>query len=394
MTLRYGDEKSLMNRATAAQVAGGMLMRGTTKHTRQQIQDELDRLKARANVFGGATQAVVTVETTRENLPAVMRLVAEILREPAFPASEFELLKQEQLANIEQNKSEPTQIAFTAFSRTLSPFPKGDVRYITTSDEDVANMNAVTLDQGKQFYQDFYGASNGTLTVIGDFDNAEINKLAGDLFGNWKSPKPFARVPSVYKDVTPLNQSFPTPDKANAFFVAGLNLKIRDDNPDYPALLLGNYMLGGGFLNSRLAARIRQKEGLSYGVGSGLNISAFDEFGRFTASAIYAPQNVEKLEAAFKEEIARMLKDGFTAEEVEAAKSGYLQSRQVSRAQDNELANRLNNYLFIGRTLQFDAELDAKLQALTPEQIIAAMRRHIDPAKVTIIKAGDFAKKP
>jgi len=394
MTLRYGDEKSLMNRATAAQVAGGMLMRGTTKHTRQQIQDELDRLKARANVFGGATQAVVTIETTRENLPAVMRLVAEILREPAFPASEFELLKQEQLANIEQNKSEPTQIAFTAFSRTLSPFPKGDVRYITTSDEDVANMNAVTLDQGKQFYQDFYGASNGTLTVIGDFDNAEINKLAGDLFGNWKSPKPFARVPSVYKDVTPLNQSFPTPDKANAFFVAGLNLKIRDDNPDYPALLLGNYMLGGGFLNSRLAARIRQKEGLSYGVGSGINISAFDEFGRFTASAIYAPQNVEKLEAAFKEEIARMLKDGFTAEEVEAAKSGYLQSRQVSRAQDNELANRLNNYLFIGRTLQFDAELDAKLQALTPEQIIAAMRRHIDPAKITIIKAGDFAKKP
>jgi zinc protease len=394
ITLRYGDEKSLMNRVPAAQLAGGMLMRGTAKHTRQQIQDELDRLKARANVFGGATQAVVTIETTRENLPAVMRLAAEVLREPAFPASEFELLKQEQLANIEQNKSEPTQIAFTAFGRTLSPFPKGDVRYITTSEEDVADINAVTLDQAKQFYQDFYGASNATLTVIGDFDNAEISKLAGDLFGNWKSPKPFARVPSVYKDVPAVNQSFPTPDKANAFFVAGFNLKIRDDNPDYPALLLGNYMLGGGFLNSRLAARIRQKEGLSYGVGSGINISAFDEFGRFTANAIYAPQNVEKLEAAFKEEIARMLKDGFTAEEVEAAKSGYLQSRQVSRAQDNELANRLNNYLFIGRTLQFDAELDAKLQALTPEQIIAAMRRHIDPTKITIIKAGDFGKKP
>jgi zinc protease len=393
MTLRYGDEKTLMNRATAAQLAGAMLMRGTAKHSRQQIQDELDRLKARVSVFGGATQAVVTLETTRENLSAVMRLVAEILREPSFPANEFELLKQEQLANIEQNKSEPTQVAFTAFSRTLSPFPKGDVRYITTSEEDVADVNAATLEQSKQFYQDFYGASNGTLTVIGDFDNAEISKLAGELFGDWKSPKPFARVPSVYKDVAAVNQSFPTPDKANAFFVAGFNLKIRDDNPDYPALLLGNYMLGGGFLNSRLAARIRQKEGLSYGVGSGINISALDEYGRFTANAIYAPQNVEKLEAAFKEEIARMLKDGFTAEEVEAAKSGYLQSRQVSRAQDNELAGRLNNYLFLGRTLQFDADLDAKLRALTPEQIIAAMRRHIDPTKITIIKAGDFAKK-
>jgi zinc protease len=392
MTLRYGDEKSLMNKSTAAQLAGAMLMRGTAKHTRQQIQDELDRLKARAFVAGGPTQAAVTIETTRENLPAVMRLVTEILREPVFPASEFELLKQERLASIEQNKSEPTQIAFTVFNRTLSPFPRGDVRYVTTSEEDVADVKAATLDQARQFYQDFYGASNATLTVIGDFDAAEVSKLAGELFGNWKSPRPFTRVPSIYKDVAAINQSFPTPDKANAFFAAGFNLKIRDDNPDYPALLLGNYMLGGGFLNSRLAARIRQKEGLSYGVGSGINISSLDEYGRFTATAIYAPQNVEKLEAAFKEEIARMLKDGFTADEVEAAKSGYLQSRQVSRAQDNELAGRLNTYLFLGRTLQFDAELDAKLKALTADQIVAAMRRHIDPAKITIVKAGDFAK--
>jgi zinc protease len=394
MVLRYGDEKSLMNRATAADLAADMLMRGTAKHTRQQLQDELDRLKARVSVGGGPTQAIVTIETTRENLPAVMRLVAEVLREPTFPANEFEQLKQENLASIEQQKSEPIQVAFTAFGRKLSPYPKGDVRYVSSPDESIADYTAATLEEARQFYKDFYGSSNSQLTVIGDFDEQEVSKLAADLFGNWRSPRPFVRVPSIYKDIAPVNQSYPTPDKANAFFVAGLNLKIRDDNPDYPALLLGNYMLGGGFLNSRLAARIRQKEGLSYGVGSGINISAFDEYGRFTASAIYAPQNVDKLEAAFKDEIARMLKDGFTAEEVEAAKSGFLQSRQVSRAQDNELAGRMNNYLFIGRTLQWDADLDAKLRALTPDQIVAAMRRHIDPSKITIVKAGDFAKNP
>jgi zinc protease len=392
MTLRYGDEQSLMNRTTAAELAGALLLRGTTKHTRQQIQDEFDHLKARANVFGGVTQAGFSIETTRENLPAVMRLVAEILREPAFPANEFELLRQENLAAIEQQKSEPTQIGFTAFNRHLSPYPKGDVRYVTTPEESIAELKAATLDQAKEFYKAFYGASNAQLTVIGDFDDKEIAKLVNELFDNWKSPKPFVRVPSLYKDVAAVNQSFPTPDKANAIFLAGFNLNARDDNPDYPALILGNYMLGGGFLNSRLAARIRQKEGLSYGVGSSIDVSSLDQYGRFTAGAIYAPQNVEKLEAAFKEEIARMLKDGFTAEEVDAAKSGYLQSLQVSRAQDNELAGRLNNYLFIGRTLQWDADLEAKIRALTPEQINAAMRRHIDPAKITIVKAGDFAK--
>ena len=392
MVLRYGDEKSLMSRSTAAALAGQMLMRGTQKHTRQQIQDELDRLKARAFVFGGPTQANVQIETVRENLPAVMRLVAEVLREPSFPEAEFDNLKREQLASIEQNKSEPTQIAFTAFNRHLSPYPKGDVRYVSTPDEDVAEITAATLDQVRQFYKDFYGASNAQLTVVGDFDEKEIAGLAKSLFGDWKSPRPFTRVPSVYKDVAPVNQSFPAPDKANAFFVAGFNLQLRDDHPDYPALVLGNYMLGGGFLSSRLAARIRGKEGLSYGVGSGINVSALDQWGRFTASAIYAPQNAEKLEAVFKEEIARMLKDGFTAEEVAAGKSGWLQSRQVSRAQDNELAGRLNNYLFLGRTLAWDAELEEKIKALTPEQISAAMRKHIDPAKITIIKAGDFAK--
>jgi zinc protease len=394
MFLRFGDEQSLMNRATAAGLAGDMLMRGTTKHTRQQIQDELDRLKARAFVFGVTSQAGLFIETTRANLPAVLRLMAEVLREPAFPDKEFGLLKQEDLAGIEQQKSEPTQIAFTAFNRQINPFPKGDPRYVSTPDEDIAELNAATLDQAKQFYHDFYGASNAQLTVIGDFDEQEITKLTTELFSDWKSPRPFKRIPSIFKDIAPANQTFQAPDKANAFFVAGFLFDMRDDNADYAAVTLGHYMLGGGFLSSRLAARIRQKEGLSYGVGSGIFVSAFDHYGRFTATAIYAPQNVEKLEAAFKEEIARMLKDGFTAEEVEAAKSGYLQSRQVSRAQDNELLSRSNTYLFLGRTWQWDADFEAKIKALTPEQINAAMRKFVDASKLVIYKAGDFAKNP
>src|SRR5262249_20269151 len=98
LALHFGDEKSLMNRGTPADFAGAMLMRGTAKHSRQQLADELDRLKARAFVFGGAGQAVASIETTRENLPDVLRLVAEILREPTFPKEEFDQLKQEELA--------------------------------------------------------------------------------------------------------------------------------------------------------------------------------------------------------------------------------------------------------------------------------------------------------
>jgi zinc protease len=138
--------------------------------------------------------------------------------------------------------------------------------------------------------------------------------------------------------------------------------------------------------------RIRVKEGLSYGVGSRVLVSSFDKSGTFTSFAIYAPQNVARVEAAYKEEIARALQDGFTAEEVEAAKTGYLQAQQVNRSQDAVLARTIAARLFANRTLAWDADFEKKIGALTPEQITAAMRRHIDPSKITIIKAGDFQK--
>jgi zinc protease len=393
MHFRFGDEKSLSGRAFAAEFAGAMFMRGTTKHTREQIKDEFDRLKARVNVSGGATHASASIETTRENLPEVMKLLAEVLRQPAFPDKEFEELRQEGLAETEQAKSDPEAIADNAFSRHLGPYPKEDVRYTPTIDEKIELIKAATVAASQKFYTDFYGASNAQLSMVGDFDDKQMSALITELLGSWKSPRPFTRVPSLYQDVPVLSKSFETPDKANAILLAGLNLQMRDDDPDFPAMVLGNYMLGGGFLNSRLATRIRQKEGLSYGVGSSFHASPLDKSGTFVTYAIYAPQNAAKLEAALKEEIERVLKDGFTADEVKAAKSGWLQSRQVSRSQDPELAAKLSEYLYIDRTLARDAELEKKVEALTPEQIVAAMRRHIDLAKLSVFKAGDFAKK-
>ena len=111
---------------------------------------------------------------------------------------------------------------------------------------------------------------------------------------------------------------------------------MRDDDPDYPALVLGNYMLGGGFLNSRLAVRIRQKEGLSYGIGSQFAASPLDKSGSFVAFAIYAPQNVAKLEKAFREEIDRVLKDGFTAQEVDRGEERLPAVAGRSRARRTE----------------------------------------------------------
>ena len=392
MTVRLGDEKSLTNKSTITSLTASMLDKGTKDKTRQQIKDEFDRLNARVNFFGGNNQAGVNVETTRENLPAVMKLLADVLKTPSFDATEFEKLKQEQLAQIESQRSEPQAIAINEFRRVTSPYPKGDIRYVATFDEDVADLKAATIDQVKQFYKDFYGANNSSIAVVGDFDKDEIQKIIDNQFGAWKSAKPFTRIASPYQAVKAQNKSFETPDKANSMFVAGLNMPLQDSDADYPALVMANFMLGGGFINSRLATRIRQKDGLSYGVGSQFSASSLDKNGSFLAYAIYAPQNAEKLEQAFKEEIEKAVQEGFTADELKAAKSGYLQQRQVSRAQDASLAGTLSNNLYLDRTMNWDADFEKKIEALTPAAVKAAAAKYIDYDKITIIKAGDFEK--
>jgi zinc protease len=391
LTLHIGDEKSLFGKSTIGSLAGGMLMRGTAKHTRQQLRDEFDRLKANVGVGGGARSVSASIQTTRANLPAVLRLVAEILREPAFPEAEFEEMRTQRIAGIKERMSDPGQIAGNAQSRYLSPYPKGDVRYSPTPQEQIEELEAATLADVKAFHRDFYGASSAELAIVGDFDEGEVAPLVRNLFGGWKNKQPYARVPNPYRALPGENRSFETPDKANAVTYATLLLPVRDDDPDYPALNLGGYILGGGFLNSRLASRIRQKEGISYGIGGGINADAFDKRGTLSLYGIYAPQNAGRFEAAAREEITRLLKEGVTEDEVTAAKQALLQARAVSRAQDGELAGLISARTFQGRTLAFDEAYDAKLNALNAAAVNAALRRHVKLEQLGYFKAGDFA---
>lgn len=393
MNLRFGSLESLMGRATEGSLTGAMLMRGTRSMSRQQIKDAFDKLNAQVSIGGGATSAFVRIEAQRPNLAAVLRLVGQVLREPAFDEREFTELKTERLAQVEQGKSEPQVLAQRAFFRQLQPYPAEDPRATLTVEEHIAALNAVTLEGVRDFYADFYGADHAQVAVVGDFDPEEVSQLVTSFLGGWRSRTPFERVPSEYTPVDSGTIVINTPDKANAMFFSGTTLEMRDDAPDWPAMVIGDYMLGGGFLNSRLATRIRQKDGLSYGVGSFASASSQDESGFWATYAIYAPENAEKLTVAFGEEIARVRQDGFTAEELDAARTGWLQSREVSRSQDGSLAAMLASGLYLDRTLEFDAEIESRIRALTPDDVNAVMRSRLDPAHFATVRAGDFNKE-
>jgi zinc protease len=385
LALRWGDEASKTGRSAACSMASAMLSRGTHKRTREQLRDALDALRASVSVGGDGA----SLQTLRPNLPATLTLAAEMLRDPAFPENEFEQAKRQALMSVDSQRTDPQSLAGLSIGRHLHPYPPEHWEYTPTLEERADRLKSVSVEDARRCYRDLVGASHSELAVVGDFDPDEVTRLAQALFGDWKSPGPYRRIPARYFEVQPMDEVIETPDKANAVYRAGLNLKLRDDDPDYPALVLGNYLLGGSS-DARLARRIREKEGLSYSVGSWLSASSQDEAGEFGVYAIYAPQNRPRVEAAISEELRRALAEGFTAQEVEDGRRALLRARKMARNSDAGLAGRLAAYSVIGRTLAWDVAFEKHIAELTPAAVRDALRRHLDLDNLSRVKAGDF----
>jgi zinc protease len=387
LTLHWGDEKSLHDRETACSFAGSMLMRGTRNRSRAELKAAFEKLNASVALGGEGA----SIEVRGENLIPALRLVAEVLREPAFPRSEFEELKRAALNGVEAQRNEPASLAGVRLARHLQEYAPGHPHYTPTVDERLDWMRKATLEDAQACYRELFGATGADFVAVGDFDPEAVARAVDELFGTWLTPRPFQRVPVRYFDKPALENELVTPDKANAALRAGLNVRMRDDHPDFPALIVANHLLGGSS-TGRVPLRVREKEGLSYSTYTTFSSSALDQAAAFRVASIFAPQNRERVEQAIREELARAVRDGFSADEVEAAKVSVLEARRLARSQDRALASRLSNYLFVKRSFAWDIDFENKIAALTPAQVNAALRKHIDPARLSVVVAGDLKK--
>ncbi|MFM2085990.1 MAG: hypothetical protein RLZZ237_859 [Pseudomonadota bacterium] len=392
LKLQLGTEESLRGKAAVGAYTANLLVRGTDKLSRQEVKDKFDQLGTQVNIQGGPEGVTAMLVGKRDNLPAAMELLAQVLQKPALSEKEFAELQRERVARAEQDLPEPQPQAINAFRRLLDATPEGHVRHVTTLPAELASLKAVTVADVKAFHDAYYGTSNATFAAVGDFDAAALKAQVASLYGNWKAAQPYVRIPVAVKPVNGQKITLETPDKANSVLFAVQPIPLKDDAAVYPALLMANHMLGGGALRSRLADRIRQKEGLSYGVSSQLNVPSREAAGYWMAYAISAPQNTVKVEAALREEIAKVLADGFTEAELVEAKKGWLQSQEVGRTQDTGLARELAGYLAEERTMAYDKTLEAKVSALTLAQVNQGLRDYLKPEAVSIVTAGDFAK--
>ncbi|MEW6430014.1 MAG: pitrilysin family protein [Myxococcota bacterium] len=390
--LNWGDEKTLANLRAPGEFAAKMLLRGTKRHTRQQVKDAFDKLKALVSVRPGPQSATVTIEVHKPELAETLALVAECLKEPAFDATEFENLRREVLAEAEKQKDDPMAIGQLGLQRMLSPFAKGHPLYVPSWPEIIADTQAVKLEQAKDYHAKFYGAQAGYVAVVGDFEPDAVTKQLGELFGGWKNAVGYTRIPVPYSPVEAKVSAIETPDKAMAFFGAGLTFQMKDDSPDYPAMMMAEYLLGGGFMAGRVPQRLREKEGLSYGAGTVMRVDSRDDRAALMGYAIYAPENVSRVEKGFFEEVDKAVTGGFTEKELALAKEGLLKEREQGRSEDMMLAMELVDQLDAGRTMAFEQQVDDKLKSLKVSEIGEVLKKYVDAKKLAALKVGDFKK--
>lgn len=389
LVLHFGNEKNLFGQNDVPAMLAAMLDKGSATLTRQQVQDRLDALQTEIVFSGSAGDLTVNIVSRREFLPQAIASVADLLRHPALPAEAFDEVRRQAISSIEQRRNEPEAMAANQLERIGNPYPRGDVRHARTFDEELHDLQAVTLPQLKDFHERFYGAARAEFGAAGDLDVSSLRAALTAGFADWQGGEAYTRVAEPLVPVKAQRLVLGTPDKQNAIMLARLSIPMSDSDPDYAALTMANYLLGSGG-NSRLWKRIRESEGLSYDVRSGIHWNVHEKNSQWHASAIFAPQNRGKVEAAFSEELARAARDGFTAQELSEGQRGLLAYRRLSRAQDGNIAAALATNLELGRTFELSARVDEAISRLTLDQVNDALRRYVHGQAPVVVFAGDF----
>ena len=294
---------------------------------------------------------------------------------------------------LKKRLTDPVQKAVIAFRRKANPYPKGSIHYVPTIEESIELVTKATREEVVDLYNKQLGGQVGEIAIVGDFDEQSTLAQLEGIFKGWTTSVAYKRIPrKVHSGIKGGRESILIPDKKNALYISGYNLKMKDSSPDYPALKMGNYILGASGLGSILFDRLRSKEGISYGAGSQFNADARDEYALFMIFAMCNPKNINKADKVVLEVINNVRKKGISAVQLAEAQRGYLQKQQVSRSNDGQLVGMLRSGLYLGRTFDYYATLESKIEDLDLEEVNRALRRYVLPERLIIFRSGDLRK--
>lgn len=399
MEVEWGRRDAALGQRLGFAETGALVLDGSTSRDRQALADELLRLKTQVRIEGHPQGWRLTMTSERDQLLPALAVVADALKNPALPEAALERIKAARVSALQASRERPATRLNDAWRAHLNqafglgPDDWWDPRYQSSLDDQISRTLKVGIEDVRAIHRDFWSASGARVGVVGGIPDGLAEALEAH-FGAWKKPVPAHErftaghlpVPAARFDVELKNQS-------NAELVMFTNFALKQLGPDFMPLLLATHILGGGTLDNRLADRIRQREGLSYGVGAHLQSNYFDDRSQLRIQGSFAPENRDRMLAAVNEELARALREGFTEAELQRARTSLLEQRRRNRAQDEVLASELLWHFEVGKTFSEMSDNDARLQAVTLPQLGETLRRYIDPAGFVTGVAGSFQGK-
>lgn len=397
VTLRGGSVASLRGQAAALQLLPGMVARGTRNRTFQQIHEALDDLDSElasptvtaAGLALPSQGFSLALETSREKLTAALALLTEILREPSYPADQLEIVRKETQTALTAALQQPSELAVSALARRLRAYPPDDPRYVPSLVEQLSRLASVQPSDLARLHRELFGAPEVTLALVGDFDPSAVTEQLGAALSTFRAQTTFQRLPTPYQPHTGAVEQIQVPDKPGAFVILGQNLELSQRDPDYAAVQLFQFMLGG-HENARLNTHLRERAGIAYSVETLVQCGLDERSGLFVVYFTAAPQNAQPGLQLLERELVDFLQNGPSPAELQAAQKTYRQHLEAALADDATLAAELAGLRQRDLTLQFLHDHLSRVAVLNSRELLIAARRHIDPARLIKVLAGSW----
>jgi zinc protease len=370
-------------------LTGMLLDKGTTREDKFAISKQLDDVGARLSFQVDAQMVQIGGKALKADLPRLIRVLAEELREPAFSAEEFAKAKKQLTGHLRSALDDTTSRAQEAF--LLAVYPKGHPNRPTPIDEQIAAVDLATLDDVKRFYRQHYGPAHLRLVFVGDVDSATIRSEIAKAFSGWTGGVEAVGRNSSISVQAPREQKITMSDKTSVSVVIGETTGLRYQDPDSIPLRVGTAILGSGF-TGRLLHTVRDKEGLTYSVGARLDNDTLVD-GTFAVTASFAPTLMDRGVVSARNVLRKWWEDGVTAEELAARKTNLVGIYQVSLSSTHGMATAILETLERGKPLSWLDDYTKAIDSLTADEVDGAMKRHLDPERAVLVEAGSFAPK-
>lgn len=384
-SLPAGDSFSPDTNLAIASLVSGMLDKGTTTHNKFAIAQKLDAVGATLSFSADSTMVTFSGKCLRKDVPLLLGLLAEQLRSPAFAEEELDKLKKQIAGRLQRALEQTGYRANQAFAAAI--YPPGHPNYEHPTEAVLAAIEAATVADLRAFHGKHYGPAELTLVAVGDIDPATLQTGIAKHFTDWTGGVKRPDYPRlVVKTDLDRDQTVFMADKPNISVILGQASGLRYTDADALPLRVATTILGSGF-TGRLMATVRDQEGLTYGIGARMGNDTFTD-GDWRIIANFAPELLDKGLASTRRELNAWHDQGVTADEVARTKTNLAGRFQVGLATTDGLAGTLLATIHYGYPLTWIDEYPQKLEAVTLDQVNAAIKKHLAPDTFVLIKAG------